>query len=190
MQHPKENGYTYADYLTWNDDVRYELIEGVPYMMAPAPSPAHQEISVELIRQIANYLRGKKCKAFTAPFDIRLFADTTDDTVVQPDLSIICDPDKIDARGCQGPPDMIIEILSPATAQRDQITKLNLYRDAGVREYWIVFPDERGVQVYHLENGKYTAQGYTDADKISISILQDCTIDLSTVFPPLPEKDA
>lgn len=188
MQLPKDKKYTYADYLAWDNEPRYELIDGVPYMMAPAPSTEHQTICGNLFLQLGTYLSGKTCRAFFAPFDVRLNADAEDNTVVQPDLAVICDPNKITKAGCKGAPDMIIEILSPATMQRDQITKLNLYRDAGVREYWIVSPESRGVQVYLLENGKYSATGYTDASTITVSVLDDCTIDLGTVFPPVEQE--
>lgn len=188
MQLRKGKKYTYADYLTWDDGNRYELIDGVAYMMAPAPSAAHQSISMEISRQLANYLIGKTCKVFAAPFDVRLNTDAEDDTVVQPDISIVCDTSKIDDRGCKGTPDLIVEILSPSTIRQDQIMKLNKYRDAGVREYWIVSPESRSVQVYLLDNGNYIAHGYIDTDKIAVSILEDCTIDLSTVFPPVEPK--
>lgn len=183
---PSEKKYTYADYLTWNDDTRYELIDGVPYMMSPAPSPTHQRISGELFVLLHNYLKGKPCDVFSAPFDVRLNADTKDDTVVQPDISVICDPDKIDERGCKGAPDMVVEILSPSTARRDQLIKFNQYRAAGVREYWIINPEERFVDVHLLKNGEYVSQVYSDTDTISINVLDDCQINLTGVFPLKP----
>lgn len=190
MQLPKDKKYTYADYLTWDDGHRYELIDGVPYMMAPAPTPLHQEISASLVAQLWAYLKGKRCKVYAAPFDVRLSADAEDDTVVQPDLSIVCDPSKIDERGCKGAPDMVVEILSPSTMRQDQITKLNKYRDAGIREYWIVNPETRSVQVCLLEDSKYTIQGFTDADTIPVHVLDDCSIDLGTVFPQVEEASS
>lgn len=187
MQLPKDRKYTYADYLTWDEVTRYELIDGVPYMMAPAPSPVHQEINVELIRQLANYLHGKPCKVFTAPFDVRLNAEEGDDTVVQPDISVICDPSKIDERGCKGAPDMIIEIISPSSINHDQFVKQDLYRQAGVREYWIVYPEYQKVQVYLLQDGMYISKPYKEKGVVPVSVLENCTIDLGTVFPSVEE---
>lgn len=179
MQLPKDRKYTYADYLTWDDGNRYELIDGVPYMMAPAPSPDHQRISYNLVMQIGGYLKGKTCEVFYAPFDVKL----NDDTVVQPDIAIVCDKSKIDKAGCKGAPDMVVEILSPSTIRQDQVTKLNKYRESGVREYWIVSPESRSVQACLLDHGNYIIHGYTDADIIPVSILEGCTIDLGSIFP-------
>jgi segregation and condensation protein B len=138
----KQEYYTYADYLTWDDKVRYELIDGMPYMMA-SPSQKHQEISGELFRQLGNFLLGKPCKPFHAPFDVRLNANKSDDTVVQPDLLVVCDHSKLDGKSVNGAPDFIIEILSPSTMSYDLIIKLNKYMRSGVREYWVVDPESR-----------------------------------------------
>ena len=137
--------YTYGDYLTWCDEERWELIDGVPYNMTPAPSRAHQGISVELARQMANYLVGKTCRIYTAPFDVRLPKGEEKDerikTVVQPDLLVVCDESKLDDRGCKGAPDLIVEILSPHTAVKDMKTKRDLYERVGVEEYWLIDPN-------------------------------------------------
>lgn len=180
--------YTYADYLTWDENERIELIDGEPVMMAP-PLTIHQEILLEIITQIHNYLKGKKCRAYPAPFGVRLFeeeGDTPDNilTVVEPDITIICDPSKVDKRGCKGAPDMVIEILSPSTAQYDCITKLNKYQKAGVKEYWIVNPEKQTVYVYCFENGLFTAnESHGAGDMVKVHVLDDCYIDLSQVFP-------
>jgi len=189
MQAPEYPKYTYADYLTWNDGKRYELIDGEIYMMSPAPSSGHQRISGNLFLQIATHLRGKKCEVFAAPFDVRLNADAGDDTVVQPDISVICDPGKIDKRGCKGVPDMVIEILSPSSINRDFIDKFSVYRDAGIREYWIVHPDDRNVHVFLLKDGQYISQIYGDAAIIPVSVLEGCQINMADVFPPGPPKE-
>lgn len=151
--------HTYGDYCRWSEDARYELIDGRAYAMAPAPSPRHQEIALELARQIADALEELPCRVYLAPFDVRLpLADEADDeieSVVQPDLSIICDRSKIDERGCRGAPDWIIEILSPTTAGHDQIVKRDLYERHGVHEYWIVHPTDLVVTVYSLVDGAY-----------------------------------
>ncbi|MFP4017404.1 MAG: Uma2 family endonuclease, partial [Halanaerobiales bacterium] len=134
--------YTYGDYLNWSDEKRYELIDGQVYIMTPAPSPRHQKISVELLRQIAMYLFDKECEVFDAPFDVVLPEpdENSEDalTVVQPDILIICDKDKIDKRGCKGAPDFIIEIISPSSGGRDRRDKRDLYEKHGVKEYWLV----------------------------------------------------
>lgn len=154
-----DSHHTYGDYCRWPEDLRYELIDGVAYAMSPAPSPRHQEIVGEIYRQIADALEGGACRVYLAPFDVRLpHADEADDridTVVQPDLSIICDRDKIDDRGCRGAPDWVIEIISPATAGHDQIIKRDLYERHGVREYWIIHPTDRIVSIYSLIDGAY-----------------------------------
>ncbi|BCX81042.1 hypothetical protein MIT9_P0620 [Methylomarinovum caldicuralii] len=161
MSLPKRDDarHTYGEYRQWTEDARYELIEGVAYAMAPAPSRIHQEVLGELFRQVANALVGHPCRPFIAPFDVRLpkgnEADDEIDTVVQPDLSVVCDPDKLDARGCRGAPDWIAEVLSPATAGHDHIRKRAVYERAGVREYWLVHPVDRIVTIYRLEDGRY-----------------------------------
>jgi Uma2 family endonuclease len=119
--------YDYSDYCSWDDSERWELIEGIPYAMSPAPLEFHQRISGELYFQLKSFLLGKSCNAYYAPFDVRLNADQEDNTVVQPDLVVICDFTKVDRRGCKGAPDLVIEILSDSTAQRDLFVKLNLY---------------------------------------------------------------
>ena len=184
---PKEQHYSYADLLAWDDNTRYELYDGQPVALA-SPTDVHQMISGELFRQLANYLVGKRCKVFSAPFDVRLFEKQGDspenvDTVLQPDIMVVCDPNKADQRGVHGAPDLIIEILSLATAQYDRLVKFNLYRRAGVREYWIIDSTSRVVSTYTLENGKYQAAAYGADSSVRVGILDDCTIDLSTVFP-------
>lgn len=187
MPLPQEKHYTYADYMTWDEQEHIELIEGAPVMMSP-PSRAHQEISGELFRQIANYLEGKKCRVYAAPFAVRLFEKPNDDassvdTVVEPDLSVVCDRDKLDAKGCKGAPDLVIEILSPSSVRNDRLTKFNLYQRAGVREYWIVNPSEKSVQVFILEGGHYTAAALgSESDVLKVNVLDGCYIDLSRVF--------
>jgi len=182
MPIPQNEHYTYSDYCTWDDSERWELIEGVPYSMSPAPSPAHQAISVELSGQLRDFLKGKSCKVFRAPFDVRLNAAAEDDTVVQPDLAVICDRSKIDDKGCQGAPDLIIEILSPSTARHDRMVKFQQYQQAGVLEYWIVDPDTQTVQVCILQDGLYFTHMYADTDTAPVSVLPGCKINLPDVF--------
>ena len=180
----REERYTYADYESWPDDgKRYELIDGVIYEMLAAPATTHQSISRNLHREIAVFLKGKPCKVFAAPFDVCLFGKgDKDDTVVQPDIVVICHRAKLDAKRCNGAPDMVIEINSPSTASRDKVLKFNRYLAAGVREYWMVDPDTRIVQACVLENGKYTASAYGETDTAPVLVLDGCTISLLDVF--------
>ena len=183
----EEKRYTFADVLTWDEDDRIEIINGEAFMMSP-PSRVHQEISGELFGQLRDYLKGKQCRVYAAPFGVRLFEEDSDspedvDTMVEPDISVICDSSKLDKYGCKGAPDLIIEILSPATRRYDRITKLSQYQRAGVREYWIVDPDSKEVQTFLLDGGRYFVKGYgTAEDKLRVEVLEDCVIDLSAVF--------
>ena len=173
--------YTYAEYFTWDDGERWELINGEALIMS-APSWYHQGISGGLHYQLTNFLKGKEGRVFAAPFDVRLNADTTDNTVLQPDIIVFCDRTKLDGTGCKGAPDMTVEILSPATARHDRFVKLRLYQDAGVHEYWIVDPDSKTATVYTLENGKYVTGAYGETDNVPVTVLAGCQISLPDVF--------
>jgi Uma2 family endonuclease len=185
--------YNYADYLSWTWDEMVELINGKIYKMSPAPNTAHQKVSGELHLQIAYFLKGKKCKVFHAPFDVRLpnsNSETDNEkvtTVVQPDLCVICDPKKIDEKGCLGAPDWIIEILSPHTSAKDLNQKFDVYEKSGVKEYWVVHPFEQTILVYILESGKYKAthRPFVKGDKLSPITLPELSIDLEEVFEGL-----
>lgn len=160
-----DHKFTYREYCSWPDDERWELIDGVAYDMCAAPVRKHQELSFNLTVLIGEYLKGKECRAYTAPFDVFLpdyIDQDTDDisTVVQPDLSVICNPNKLIDKGCYGAPDLIIEILSPSTSKKDLNEKFQLYEKHGVKEYWIVDPGNKYIQVFHLlteskDSGKY-----------------------------------
>lgn len=179
--------YTFTDVLTWEENDRIEIINGEAVMMAP-PSRIHQKISGEIFRQIANYLEGKTCEVYPAPFGVRLFekdGDTTDDvdTLVEPDISVVCDKSKLDKNGCKGAPDMVIEILSPSTLRHDHFVKLGLYQRAGVQEYWIVSPENRTVQVYTLNNSTLTPREFYGAgDVAKVNVLEGCFVELRKVF--------
>ncbi len=184
-----EQKYTYADYLTWDDDQRWELIDGEAYCMSPAPGVRHQKLSVELSRQLANHLKSKPCQVFSAPFDVRLSEHSTSsdnyiETVVQPDLLVVCDKTKLDDRGCNGAPDLVIEILSSSTAAVDFKTKFDLYEKYGVKEYWIVHPAEKTLMVFKLqEHGRYGAPArYADSGVVLVPLLGGLEIDLTEVF--------
>ena len=183
--------YSYADYLTWMDDVRRELFDGFIKLMTPAPSSKHQELSVNLTRLFSNFLVRKQCKVYHAPSDVRFpkakksKEDKQVYTVLQPDLYIVCDLSKIDARGCLDAPDMIIEIISAKDSKRDTRDKFDIYEEHGVREYWIVSPNDETVNVFVLdENGKFQFKGmYAGDDKIPVNIFNgDLNIDLTEVF--------
>lgn len=193
----KENNqrWTYADYLTWPDDERWEIIEGVacPWngiqAMSPGPGKLHQIVSFEIARQLGNYLKGKKCRAFAAPFDVRLTetsgqSDNYVETVVQPDLLVVCDISKLDEKGCNGAPDLIIEISSSATGKRDLTIKFDLYQKFGVKEYWIIHPAEQTLLVFKLgADGLYgAADRYAGDDKVPVTLLGELVIDLGDVF--------
>lgn len=189
MPLPAENRYTYADVLAWDESERIELIYGDVFMMSPPPKRIHQEVSGEIFAHLHDYLRGKKCRVYHAPFSVRLFEQAGDspydvDTMVEPDISVVCDPEKLDDAGCRGAPDLIVEILSPSTQRHDRLTKYSLYQRAGVREYWIIDPDARVVSVYTLEEGAYHAAAvYSNGAAVPVGVLEGCSIDLSTVFP-------
>ena len=174
----KGQKWTYADYLTWDDGQRWELIEGEAYLLqgpvglAPAPLRKHQQMSLALAAQFYLFLKGKPCKVYGAPFDVRLseMSDASDnyvETVVQPDLLVVCDKAKLDDRGCNGAPDLVIEILSPSTATVDFKIKFDLYQRFGVLEYWIIHPAEQTLLVYKRgADGLYgAADRYAGDDK-------------------------
>ena len=178
--------YSYADYLKWTFEGMVELINGKIFKMAPAPSSGHQIILMELSGICWQHLKGKPCKTFIAPFDVRLSKYKEDkliDSVVQPDLCIICDPTKIDEKGCNGPPDMIVEILSPSTAQRDLDLKFKLYEENAVKEYWIVQPNDQTVSVFDLIDSKFTLRGIYHRKNIVEVKTIGLDIDLNEVFP-------
>ena len=183
--------YTFADVLTWPDDERAEIIDGEAVMMAP-PTTAHQLISFEIGRQLGNYLEGKKCCAIPAPFAVRLFekdGDSPDDvdTMVEPDISIVCDTSKLDKHGCKGAPDMVVEILSPSTQRHDRLVKLGLYQRAGVREYWIVDPDSSTVQVFLQQDGSLQLHEVYDRQGVAkVNVLDGCFVELAKVFSEEP----
>ncbi len=183
--------YTYADYLTWMDDVRRELHNGFIKLMTPAPSRKHQDISTNFMRIYSVFLYKKECKLYHAPSDVRFpkdkksKADKQVYTVLQPDIFIVCDLSKLDDRGCMGAPDFIIEIVSPKNSKRDLKDKFEIYQEYGVREYWIVNPNDENVNVFVLdENGKYQLVGmYAEDDKIPVNIFNgDLKVDLTEVF--------
>jgi Uma2 family endonuclease len=179
--------FTYGDYLKWPDEERWELINGVAYDMSPAPSRRHQEIVGELYRQISNYLLDKPCEVYIAPFDVRLpkfdEADEEIETVIQPDIIVVCDINKLDDRGCRGAPDIIIEVISPQTAKKDLITKHYLYERHKIKQYWIFDPEQEDAVIFKLKNNIYREpKEYKKEDKVKVDIFKDLEIDLNTIF--------
>ncbi|MEW5815316.1 MAG: Uma2 family endonuclease [Spirochaetota bacterium] len=185
-----EEGFTYKDYKSWPPDERWEIIRGIAWNMSAAANRYHQEISGVLFNRIYTFLAGKPCRVYHASFDV-LLPDNTDQneddvaTVVQPDISVICDPNKLTVQGCTGAPDWIIEILSPYTSKKDVEIKFHLYEQHGVKEYWIVDPGNRYVHVYLLgADGKYPMepQVFLDKDSIACTVLEGLRINLEEVF--------
>lgn len=181
--------YSYADYFRWKFRERVELLRGWIHKMSPAPSPGHQSASLKLALKIGNYFEGKPCKVFTAPFDVRLpdtkkrKRDELVFTVVQPDICVICDAAKIDDRGCIGAPDLVIEILSPGHTQKEMGIKFDLYEESGVKEYWLVEPQDRVVLVYLLKEGRYVGlKPFTEDNEISSSLFPDLKFKVGGIF--------
>lgn len=187
--------YSYADYLTWLDDKKRELLEGFIKLMSPAANTRHARVVRSINRKIDNYITRRKghCEAFTAPFDVRLpkngeTADKDIFTVVQPDICVICDPDKIDEKGCIGAPDMIVEVLSPGTKKYDLNDKYQIYETYGVKEYWVVDPYSKDITVFILrEDGKYQDGIIYElidsiSNKVPVYSLPGLEIDVEDVF--------
>ena len=179
----KINRYTYADYLEWEGPERYQLINGEAYMMA-SPSVSHQAIVRELLLNFGSWLRGKTCQVFSAPLDVRLFPkkDRSDNTVLQPDLLVVCDSKILSKKSVDGAPDLIIEIMSPSNTHSQLFYKFNHYLKAGVREYWVINPEEKIVNVHIYEDGRYFTTLYKDNDRIPVNILPGLEIALEDIW--------
>ena len=180
--------YTYADYLKWDFEERLELFRGRIFKLS-APNTRHQVIAGDILVAVKNFLGKQKCQAFIAPFDVRLPVknrkkDNEVTTVVQPDLCVVCDDSKIDERGCCGAPDLVIEILSPGNTKKEVKLKYELYEEAGVKEYWIIYPEEQNVVVFTLnENNKYSpAVFYAGNDALKTQCIPGFTIELNDIF--------
>jgi len=177
--------WTYADYKAWElkPRERYEIIHGEAYAMS-APNAFHQSILVELVKQFANFLTGKPCKVYPAPYDVRLFyeEDESDDTVVQPDISVICDKEKRGKEGCRGAPDFVAEILSPSNTAIEMQRKFNVYREAGVREYWVLDGENKTLIVYLFEGDTIISRSYGEKDTVPVAVLDGLAVELEPVF--------
>ena len=176
--------FTYEDYCSWDGGDRWELIDGWAHKME-APNREHQTISMELSRQMANFLVNKTCDVYAAPFDVRLNVGEGKDTILQPDLVVFCDQRKLDYKGAKGAPDFLIEILSPSTRKKDEGSKLQKYEQYGVREVWLIDPLYRTVTTYVLNQvGMYEARTYNHGGNQSVTsvVLADFTVNLETIF--------
>jgi Uma2 family endonuclease len=180
-----EKYFTYAEYKAWElaEGERYELIDGVAYAMS-APSMYHQSILTVLTAKFYNYFEGKPCKVYAAPIDVRLFyeEDESDDTVVQPDLTVICDEKKRGPEGCRGAPDLVVEILSPSNTAIEMARKFDLYRRAGIQEYWVVSTEPKTLISYRFQGEKIVTRAFGSADTAAAGIFPGLEIPLEPVF--------
>ncbi len=180
--------YTYADYIKFTEDEPLEIIDGRILAMSPAPSRIHQKIILKLSTQIENYITSNNgsCEVYPAPFDVILKNDdeeiSSSKNIVQPDISVICDKNKLTDKGCIGSPDMIVEVVSPFNPSNDYIKKLNLYNIYKVKEYWIVNPMKKNILVYTLTDTGYDMPSiYTFNDKIKVNIYDNLEIDFASI---------
>lgn len=183
--------YTYADYLTWQFADRVELIMGKVFNMSPAPSSQHQYITGAICSGIYQFLRNKPCKVFPAPFDVSLpDASGISQTVVQPDITVICDPSRITEQGCNGAPDLVVEVISKSSVKKDLHEKYGIYEKAGVKEYWIVQPQDRSLIIFTLtEAGQYQpSKPLTKGDIATSQVLPGLEIDLDELFIDVVEE--
>jgi Uma2 family endonuclease len=171
--------FTFDEFWALDENVRAELYDGELRMMAN-PSQRHQSVAGDMHRQLSQFLLGKPCKVFHAPFGVRL--SDKEDTVFEPDILVVCDKTKLDGMKCNGAPDLVVEVLSPSSVRYDKVIKFGKYREAGVREYWIVDPDKNTLQANILRDGAYSATIYGETDVAPVSVLEGCTIDLAEVF--------
>jgi Uma2 family endonuclease len=187
MAQKKETIYSYADYLTWNDNERWELLEGVPYNLS-SPSDIHQAISGNIFALWHNYLKGKSCRVYYAPFDVILSEGNCKDEeifdVLQPDIIIVCDKNKISRKGCTGAPDIVIEILSPSTASKDCIKKKDIYEKNRVPQYWIIDPDDEELFIFKLNRNFIYGrpEKYKKEDIIKVETFEGLEINVKEIF--------
>ena len=182
--------YTYADYLTWEIDEMVELIRGKVFRQAAAPRVIHQQVAGNVFVALSNHLKRNKCGVFIAPFDVRLPVKSKRnediDTVVQPDICVICDPDKLDEAGCLGAPDLVVEVLSPSNNKKELQNKYDVYEESGILEYWVIHPNECTLLVYTLANGRYVpSKLFTHGDRVASQAVEGFVLDLDEVFEDL-----
>ena len=182
-EYDENSRYTYADYLRWEGLERYQLINGKVFQIA-TPSIVHQALLMELSMQFANWLKGKSCQVFAAPLDVRLFptADNSDDTIVQPDLLVVCDKEKLAKGFVNGPPDLVVDIVSPLSTYCEFFLKFHDYLEAGVKEYWVIDPEEKKIHVNIYENGHYISSVYKGDGSVPVTILPGLSIALKNLW--------
>lgn len=180
--------YSYADYLTWKIDDMMELIRGKAFKWAAAaPGMSHQKVSLRLASALFTFLKGKPCQVFQAPFDVRFPVKSKKsdeiDTVLQPDLCVVCDESKLDEAGCIGAPDLVVEILSPGNNRKELKLKYEVYEESGVKEYWVIHPTEQTLLVYTLVNGKYQPSGlFVAGDVVESTCIEGFKLNLEEIF--------
>lgn len=179
--------YTYSDYLLWKLKERVELYKGKIFKMSPAPARIHQDILRNINRKYDQAFYNQPCKVYFAPFDVRLPNKKGEIlNVVQPDLCVICDLEKLDKKGCLGAPDLIVEILSPGNTKKEMKHKFSIYEEAGVLEYWLVHPEDKYIQVFVLENGIYIGlQYFTEGEIITSKTFPELSFSTNDVFANL-----
>ena len=183
--------YSYADYLTWQMDEMVEIIRGKVFRSAAAaPRRIHQKVSLKISNKLFNYLENRPCEVYAAPFDVRLPGKSNKNeeifTVVQPDICVVCDKSKLDDLGCIGAPDLIIEILSPGNNRKELKNKYEVYEESGVKEYWVIHPNEQTVLVYTLTKGSYIASKlFSPGDIVKSECIEGFCLDLEYVFSDL-----
>ncbi len=185
--------YSYADYFKWKFEERVELLKGKIFEMS-GPNRVHQKLVLKLGSSLSFFLENSSCEVYIAPFDVRLPRKSKNDkdiiTVVQPDVCVICDKSKLDDRGCIGAPDIVIEVLSPSNNKKDLKYKYQIYEEAGVKEYWVVFPHYRSLMIYTLTNDKYVASPFLFSGDIAESAaLPGFKLDLTGLFASIPENE-
>lgn len=184
--------YTYTDYFTWQFQERVELIMGKIFKMSPAPTSRHQHVTMVISSGIYQFLKGKPCNVFPAPFDVTLpDVNGISNTVLQPDITVVCDPSKITEQGCKGTPDLVVEIISKLSVKKDLHEKYDMYEQAGVKEYWIVNPHDRSLIIFILnDKGSYQpSKPLTRGDKAHSSVLPGFELDLDELFVDVVEED-
>ena len=182
--------YSYADYFKWKFEDRVELIKGKIFKMSPAPNFDHQVLTGEIHRKLGNFLEKQPCRAFIAPFDVRLPRKSNEDkdiyTVLQPDVCVVCDTSKYDKKGCIGAPDIVVEILSPGNNEKELKNKFDIYEESGVQEYWIVSPQDKTFLVNTIVGGHYlTSRPMVSGDVVTTPVLPGFSMDLKELFDTL-----
>ncbi len=186
--------YTYADYCSWKFEERIELIKGYIFKMSPGPNRLHQELLGKLHLKFGNFLYRKSCQVFMAPFDVRFPRRSKEDkdiiTVLQPDMFVVCDQEKLDERGCIGAPDIVIEILSPSNNRKELKNKYEIYEESGVKEYWVVMPYEKALTIYTLTAGQFVPSRLLGSgDVVTSDILPGFSLDLTELFESYVTED-